>query len=60
MPWKEGVTAEAVNQYRAIVATARNLDEQIDAGQTTPDEAANALAQALADYKPKKKEKANA
>lgn len=57
MPWKEGVTAEAVNRYRAVVKYARECDEQIDAGHMTPDEAANALAQALADSKPKKKEK---
>lgn len=57
MPWKEGVDAEAVNQYRAIVKCARECDEKIDAGHMTPSEALNSLAQALADAKPAKKEK---
>lgn len=43
MPWKEGVKMEEVQAYRELVKIARELDEKIDAGLTTPKEALKAL-----------------
>lgn len=39
MAWKEGVKVEEVQMFRDLVKLAREMDEKIDAGLTTPKEA---------------------
>ena len=39
MAFKEGVTGEQVQQFRAFVKTVADLDAQVDSGLITPDEA---------------------
>lgn len=60
MPFKEGVEAADVHEFRAFVMAAKQQEEQIDLGVTTPKEAWEAVKKLLAfGAEPaKKKEKA--
>jgi hypothetical protein len=63
MAFKEGVTDEQVQQFRAFVKTVTDLDAQVDGGLLTPDEAFDKATAAiekapiLEPEKPKKEEK---
>lgn len=47
MAFKEGVTGEQVQQFRAFVKTVADLDAQVDSGLLTPDEAFDKATEAI-------------
>jgi hypothetical protein len=51
MPFKEGVKEEDVNIFRAWVKLAKELDEAIDTGHITPQEAFDKLKSGMSGKK---------
>lgn len=58
MAFKEGVTDEDVHTWRAWVKTAKDLDEAVDTGLLSPQEAFDKLKNAMSGKKEKGKDNA--
>lgn len=54
MPFKEGVTDDAVHGFRKVASYANDLSTRIDAGELTPDEALQRLFDLISTKEEKK------